>query len=581
MHTFYRVNLRTRSVTSGSVPDAYQGLGGRALTSALVSAEVPPQCHPLSAENKLVIAPGLLAGSLASTSGRLSVGAESPLTHGIKEASVGGTAGHAMGWLGIAAIVLEDQPEDADAWYVLKVSAGGMTIETMPELAGLGNYDTCDRLREKFGSKTTSFLTIGPAGEMKLGSASIAVVDREGRPTRHAGRGGLGAVMGSKRVKAIVVDTEGVKRPPGHDAKAMQQASKRLAKLMADHPTSGETLPQYGTNALTEVINAAGMYPTRNFSTGTFEGVHKISGEAERDTIVARGGDPQHACQTGCTIQCSAIYPDQDGEYLSKGPEYETVWAHGGNCGIDDLDAIARMDRLEDDLGLDTIEMGCAFAVAMEGGLLPFGDAEGIIRLLDEDIRNGTPIGRVLASGTSTTGRVFGVSRIPCVKGQSMPAYDPRGAKGIGVTYATTPMGADHTAGYAIAQNILGVGGDVQPLEVEGQVDLSRGLQIATASLDSTGLCLFVAFPMLDIPEVLEAIMEILTAYRGETWTADSYLEMGRKTLQRELDFNRRAGFSPEDDRIPDFMCNEPLAPLNSVFDVPGEELDKVHADVR
>ncbi|MFV2066807.1 MAG: aldehyde ferredoxin oxidoreductase N-terminal domain-containing protein, partial [Pirellulales bacterium] len=455
MEKFYRVNLQSGEVTEGTVPNAYQGLGGRALTSALVSAEVPPRCHPLSAENKLVIATGLLAGSLASTSGRLSVGAKSPLTGGIKEASVGGTAGHAMGWLGIAAIVLEGQPEDPDVWYVLKVGASGLTIETMPELAGLGNYDTCDRLRGKFGTKTTSFMTIGPVGEMKLATASIAVVDREGRPTRHAGRGGLGAVMGSKRVKAIVVDTEGVKRPPGHDPKAMQQASKRLAKLMADHPTSGETLPRYGTNALAEVINAAGMYPTRNFATGTFEGVHKISGEKERDTIVARDGDPQHACQTGCTIQCSAIYPDEDGEFLSKGPEYETVWAHGGNCAIDDLDAIARIDRLDDDLGVDTIEMGCAFAVAMEGDLLPFGDAEGVLRLLDEDVRNGTPIGRVLASGTATTGRVFGVSRIPCVKGQSMPAYDPRGAKGIGVTYATTPMGADHTTGYAIAQNIL------------------------------------------------------------------------------------------------------------------------------
>ncbi|MFV2070057.1 MAG: aldehyde ferredoxin oxidoreductase C-terminal domain-containing protein, partial [Pirellulales bacterium] len=153
-----------------------------------------------------------------------------------------------------------------------------------------------------------------------------------------------------------------------------------------------------------------------------------------------------------------------------------------------------------------------------------------------------------------------------------------RGAKGIGVTYATTPMGADHTTGYAIAQNILGVGGDVPPLQVEGQVDLSRDLQIATAALDSTGLCLFVAFPMLDVPEVLEAIMEILTAYRGETWPTDNYLEMGPKTLQPELDFNRRAGFSSEDDRLPDFIRNEPLPPLNSVFDVPDEELDKVHA---
>jgi aldehyde:ferredoxin oxidoreductase len=581
MKKIFRVNIRTLSITEGPVPEAFQRLGGRGMTSAIVSTEVPPKCHPLSAENKLVIATGLLAGSLASTSGRLSVGAKSPLTGGIKESSAGGTVGQALGWLDVAAIVVEDRPDDPNARYVLKVDRSGLTIENMPELAGLGNYDTCDTLREKYGEKKTSFMTIGPVGEMKLASASIAVVDREGNPTRHAGRGGLGAVMGAKGVKAIVVDTEGVKRPPGHDPKAMQQASKRLAKLMADHSTSGETLPRYGTNALAEVINAAGAYPTRNFATGTFEGVHKISGEAERDIIIERDGAPEHACQTGCTIQCSSIYNDEGGEYLSKGPEYETVWAHGGNCAIDDLDAIARMDRLDDDLGLDTIEMGCAIAVAMEGGLIPFGDAAGVIRLLDEDVRNGTPLGRILASGTETTGRVFGVSRIPCVKGQAMPAYDPRAAKGIGVTYATTPMGADHTAGYAIAQNILGVGGDVPPLQVDGQVDLSRELQIATAGLDSTGLCLFVAFPMLDEPEVLQKVLDILSAYRGETWSADDFADLGRKTLQREIEFNRRAGFSAEDDRLPDFCRHEPLAPHDSVFDVPDEELDKVHEYAR
>ncbi|MBN1853740.1 MAG: hypothetical protein JW829_13495 [Pirellulales bacterium] len=577
----YRVNVRDRTITEEPIPAAYRKLGGRGLTSALVSAEVPPRCHPLSSENKLIIAPGLLAGSLASTSGRLSVGGKSPLTGGIKESNAGGTAGQALGWLGIAAILLEDLPEDPEARYVLKFNSEGGTLENHPELAGLGNYATCDSLRAIYGAKSTSFLTIGPVGELKLAAASIAVTDREGRPTRHAGRGGLGAVMGSKGVKAIVLDTAGVQRPKGHDPKAMQRASQRLAKLMADHPVSGETLPLYGTNALAEVINAAGAYPTRNFSTGTFEGVHKISGETERDTILARGGNPRHGCQAGCTIQCSSIYPGADGDYISKGPEYETVWANGANCGIDDLDAIAQIDRLDDDLGLDTIEMGCVFAVAMEGGLLPFGDASGVIRLLDEEIRHGTPLGRILASGTETTGRIFGVCRIPCVKGQAMPAYDPRSIKGIGVTYATSPMGADHTAGYTIAQNVLHVGGQIPPLETEGQVDLSRELQIATAALDSTGLCLFVAFPMLDGPEVAEALMELLTAYRGESWTLDDYLALGRSTLHRELDFNRRAGFSPVADRLPDFMRREALPPHDSVFDIPDEELDKVHETIR
>ena len=577
MGTILRVNLRTLSTTSAACPPAYQKLGGRALTSAIVSAEVPASCHPLASTNKLVIAPGLLAGSVASTSGRLSVGGKSPLTGGIKESNAGGTGGQALARLGITAIVLEDQPADADARYVLRIDANGAELTAMPELKGLGNYDTCDQLRAKFGEKV-SCLSIGPVGELKLAVASVAVTDQEGRPTRHAGRGGLGAVMGSKGLKAIVLDTSGCDRPASQDADAMKAASKRFTDILRAHPTTAETLPTYGTNALAGVINAAGDYPTRNFSVGVFEGVDGISGETQREIMLSRKGLTKHACHSGCVIGCSGNYNDENGEFLSKRLEYETVWAHGADCGIDNLDAVAKMDRLDDDLGLDTIEMGATFGVAMEGGLLPFGDHEGVLRLMDEDIRNGTPLGRVLASGAAVTGRVLGVSRIPCVKGQAMPAYDPRAAKGIGVTYATTPMGADHTAGYSIAANILGVGGNVDPLKAEGQVELSRNLQIATAALDSTGLCLFVAFPMLDVPAAVEAVVEMLAAHTGQPWTMDDYVGMGQQTLQAEIGFNRRAGFSPEEDRLPDFFAAEALPPHNVVFDVPAAELDLVHA---
>ena len=577
MGTILRVNLRTLSTASEACAAAYAKLGGRALTSAIVSAEVPASCHPLDSTNKLVIAPGLLGGSIASTSDRLSVGAKSPLTGGIKESSAGGTAGLALCKLGLAAIVCEDQAADDDGRYVLKIDASGAELVAMPELKGLGNYDTCDRLREKFGEKI-SCISIGPVGEMKLAVASVAVTDPEGRPTRHAGRGGLGAVMGSKGLKAIVLDAAGCDKPASSDPAAMKDASKRFTNILLAHPTTAETLPTFGTNALSGVINAAGDYPTRNFSVGVFEGVDGISGETQREITLSRKGKTKHACHAGCVIGCSSIYNDENGEFLSKGPEYETVWAHGADCGIDNLDAVAKMDRLDDDLGLDTIEMGATFGVAMAGGLLPFGDHEGVLRLMDEDIRNGTPVGRVLASGAAVTGRVFGVSRIPCVKGQAMPAYDPRAAKGIGVTYATTPMGADHTAGYSIAANILGVGGNVDPLKPEGQVDLSRALQIATAALDSTGLCLFVAFPMLDVPAAGDAVVDMLSAHTGDTWTMDDYLALGQRTLRAEIDFNRRAGFSCEEDRLPAFFSAEPLPPHNVVFDVPAAELDAVHA---
>jgi len=334
----------------------------------------------------------------------------------------------------------------------------------------------------------------------------------------------------------------------------------------------------YGTNVLAEVINAAGAYPTRNFSDGTFEGVDAISGETERETMIARKGNPTHPCHTGCTIRCSSIYVDEKGEYISKGPEYETVWAHGANCGISDLDAIARMDRADDDIGLDTIEMGATFGVAMEGGLLAFGDHEGVLRLLDE-VRQGTPLGRILGSGAAVTARAFGVSRVPCVKGQALPAYDPRAAKGIGVTYATSTMGADHTAGYAICQNVLGVGGNVDPLKPDGQVALSAALQQATAAIDSTGFCLFIAFCVLDVPDAGQAVVDLINAHCGTEWSGDDYLEnLGRATLRTERSFNQAAGFTAADDRLPDFFTTELLAPHNSVFDVPDKELDATHA---
>jgi aldehyde:ferredoxin oxidoreductase len=326
---------------------------------------------------------------------------------------------------------------------------------------------------------------------------------------------------------------------------------------------------------LANVINEVGGYPTRNFSQGRFEGTEAISGERQHDLIVERGGVIAHACHRGCTIKCSRTYMDAGGEYLTKGPEYETVWAHGADCGIDDLDAIARMDRLDDDFGLDTIETGATIAVAMEAGIIPFGDAEAAIGLLQE-VGKGTPLGRLVASGAEVLGRAYGVARIPTVKGQSMPAYDPRAIQGIGVTYATSTMGADHTAGYSITANVLGVGGRIDPLRPDGQVELSRNLQIATAAIDALGLCLFVAFPVLDDPAAMEAVCEMLGGFYGREFSADDYLALGRRILSRERGFNAMAGFGAADDRLPDFFKTEKLAPHGVTFSVPDEELDRL-----
>ncbi|MBI2877497.1 MAG: aldehyde ferredoxin oxidoreductase [Candidatus Tectomicrobia bacterium] len=571
MAKILRVNMSSLKVSEEAVPQAYQGLGGRALTSTVVLAEVPPTCHPLGKNNKLVIAPGLLGGTAAPVSGRLSVGGKSPLTGGIKESNAGGTAAHLLARMGITALIVEGRPQE-DRLYQLVITPQGAELRPADGLRGLGNYDTVGRLVQEFGDKV-SCITIGQAGEMRLLAASIAVTDRENRPTRHAGRGGLGAVMGSKGLKAILIDAAGTGNVSLSNPEAFREACRKFAKVLQEHPVTSQGLPTYGTNILANIMNEAGGYPTRNFSEGQFEGTHKISGEAQLEVIQQRGGVPKHACHVGCIIACSRIYVDKDGNYLTKGPEYETIWAHGANCGIDDLDAIARMDRLEDDFGLDTIEIGATLGVAMEAGNPQFGDAAGAIERVEE-IGRGTPLGRILGSGAAVTGQVFGVERVPVVKGQAMPAYDPRAVKGIGVTYATSTMGADHTAGYSVAANILGVGGQVNPLAPEGQVELSRNLQVATAAVDSTGLCLFVAFAILDNPEGLEAVCQMIGAKGGTALTPQDVTALGQHVLKVEREFNQKAGLTALDDRLPAFFQEERLKPHDALFDVPDAELD-------
>jgi len=553
----------------------YAGLGGRAMTSAIVAKEVPPLCHPLGADNKLVIAPGLLSGTTAAMSGRLSVGCKSPLTGGIKEANAGGQAAQVLARLGYAAIVLEGKPKD-DTLYKVLINKDGVKITADKSLRMLGNYDLVEKMKAEFSDKVAC-ISIGTAGEMKLAAASIAVTDMEQRPTRHAGRGGVGAVMGSKGVKVIVLDDAGMKMRPPKDPEKFKEANQTWVAGLRKHPVTGEGLPAYGTNVLTNVINEAGAYPTKNFMWGRFDGCSKISGETQAETENARGGkgSATHGCHRGCIIRCSGTYTDKDGHFLTKQPEYETVWAHGGNCGIDDLDAIAMLDRLDDDFGVDTIEMGATIAVAMEAGVAKFGDAQAAINLVKE-VGKGTPLGRILGSGTEVTGKVFGVERIPTVKGQAMPAYDPRGVQGMGVTYATSTMGADHTAGYAVTANILGVGGKVDPLTPEGQIELSRNLQIATAAVDSTGMCLFIAFAVLDQPETFQALIDMINAFYGGELTADGVAELGKSVLKTERDFNTRAGFTSKQDRLPEYFLKEKLPPHNVTFKVKDEELDQV-----
>jgi aldehyde:ferredoxin oxidoreductase len=572
MDKIFRVNMTDLSTKIEEVPAAWAGHGGRGLTSTIVAAEVPPTCHPLGQHNKLVFAPGLLAGTPAANSGRLSAGAKSPLTGTIKESNAGGTAAQLLARLGIKALIIEGVPKE-DKWYSLHIDKEGLKINEETELIGKNNFAVIEALEARLGKKT-GILTIGIAGELKMTAANISVKDPDSKIRSH-GRGGLGAVMGSKKIKFISINGEGAPGVKIAEPDKFKAAARVFAKALLDHPVSGQALPAYGTNVLVNILNEAGGLPTRNFTYGQFEAHDKISGETMHDTIVARGGKPKHGCHAGCIIQCSQVYNDKDGKYVTSGFEYETIWGMGADCCIDDLDDIAAADSIMDDIGIDSIETVVMFGVAMEAGIIPFGDSKGVLRLLREEIGKGTPLGRILGGGAASVGKAYGVSRVPVVKNQAIPAYDPRTVKGIGITYATTTMGADHTAGYTIATNILNVGGYVDPLKKEGQVELSRNLQIATAAVDSTGMCIFIAFPALDIPECLPALIDMINARFGISLTGDDVVNLGKYILKTEHQFNIEAGFNNAHDRLPDFFSTDPVPPHNVVWDFTGEEIDE------
>ena len=571
MSKILRINTETRTYTFEETPEIYAGLGGRALTSKLVLNEVPATCHPLGEANKLVMAPGILTGSPAANSGRLSVGAKSPLTGGIKESNCGGFVSQKLARLQISAVVLEGKPaENDDTYSMIVIKKDGVEILPADEYVGMGNYETIAKLWEKYG-KNSGVMSIGQAGEQRLKAASIQQADLKGTPGRAVGRGGLGAVMGSKKIKAIVVDDKGCDRLTMANPEAFKTANKRWVEMLNSHPVTGQGLPGLGTAVLVNVINEAGALPTKNFRDGRFEHAQEISGEKMVENIEARGGIVSEGCHPGCVIRCSQVYNDKDGNQLTAGFEYETLWAFGAHTTIKNLDEIAMMDRLCDDFGVDTIETGVALGVAMEGGLVPWGDGPAAIALMKE-IGKGSGNGKILGNGALFVGDALGVDRVPVVKKQALPAYDPRAVKGVGVTYATTPMGADHTAGYGVTANILKVGGDIDPLKKEGNVELSKNLQIATAAIDAAGLCLFVAFAVLDNEDGVQTIVDLINAQHGLSLTPDDVVALGKAILNDEKEFNKRAGFTQKDDQLPE-MFNKQFPPHNSEWDFTEKDL--------
>ena len=549
-----RVDMSKGRVTSEEFPKG-RTIGGRATIDYLMAEYGSPTAHPLSEENLFIVAPGLLAGTNAPQSGRLSVGGKSPLTGGIKEANSGGTAAHKLGRLGIRAIMVEGKSEE---WQILKVDIEGATLEIAGDVVGLTNYAACERLRQRYGDKVC-IIIIGPAGEMKSANSTVGVTDPEGRPSRHAARGGLGAVMGAKGLKAIVIDDKGGALRKTADEKNFKAAVKAASEAIKNGPFT-ETLHTLGTPCFIYGDNERGSLPTFNHRMGSFEKYENINANKLIELNKARGGSMGHGCMPGCIVRCSFIFNDSSGNFLTASLEYETIGMLGANLGIDDLDALARMDRKCDELGIDTIEMGCTIGVLNDVDLFDFGDAAKAEYYLEE-IAKGTPMGRILASGVATTAEVFGIDRVPAVKGLGIPAHSARSSKGWAVTYATSPQGADHTAGAVMEEH----------LSPEGHAERSRASQITMASLDATGLCLFTF--LARNPQI---IVPMINGLYGVSWTDVDYLEMGREMLRQERAFNMKAGIGPGADRIPDWMRKEPLPPTNAVFDVPQEDIDAV-----
>lgn len=567
MDKILRVDMSRLEVRTEPLPPEYERFGGRALIARILLNEVPPACEPLGPHNKLIFAPGLLGGTNVSSANRLSVGGKSPLTGGVKEANAGGNGARDIARLGYKAVIVEGKPAE-DKLYILYLAHGRAELVPADDWRGLGTYATSARAKERWGEQC-SVICIGPAGEMLMRGAGVVVTGHEEQVSRLAARGGLGALMGSKGLKAVVLDSTNAPALPLADPELFRKASTAFAKALLDNPRTGRTgsMHMYGTSGILKIVNEIGTLPTRNFREGSFEKAAEISGEKLRETVLQRGGKVGTPCMPGCVIACCNEFVGEDGQTIVATLQYETLGLVGSNLGLGSLDEVARLNRVCNDLGLDSIETGAALGVAAEAGLARFGDVESFLALLRE-VAAGSPLGRVIGNGAVTAGRVFGVVRVPAVKGQAMPAYDPRSLKGNGVTYATSPQGADHTAG-----NAFGARNEVDPLAVEGQCAVSLKLQLGAAMLDSTGLCLFARPPVYSDPQMM---VDMINGRYGWGWTVQDLEEFNKSVLRMELEFNRLAGFTKADDRLPEYMLEEPLPPHNSVFDVPASEMDAI-----
>ncbi|MEJ5336599.1 MAG: aldehyde ferredoxin oxidoreductase C-terminal domain-containing protein [Thermus sp.] len=564
MRRSLRLDLKERKAFWQEVPLEEAAFGGRYRTAKLLMEREAYRFDPLSPENPLVFAVGPLAGTSFSNANRTSVGTRSPLTLGIKEANGGGTFGYALGQLGLSYLVLEGQ---APEWTVLRLTREGeVFFEPAEGLLGLGNYEAARRLFSAYGQKI-AFALLGPVGEYGGLLSGIAFSDVDGRPSRLAARGGVGAVMASKRVKAIVVEVAG--RPLVQDKPKATEALRRYAALLRQDPLVMQFYNAIGTMGMADFQNAFGGLPVRNFREGRLAPpeAFRMGGQYIAPLNKARGGKHTHACMPGCVIQCSNVIVDEKGEEIVSPLEYETIGLLGTNCGLNDPDQVAHLNRLANDLGIDTIEAGATLALLLEKGEAPWGDYAFLRKKL-EALYTPTEEARFLAQGTARVGEALGLKRVPVIKRQAISAYDPRVVEATGVTMMVTAQGADHTAGNAPRL-------ETRAMPVEEILLASHQAQVNAAANDSLGLCVFggsVTNKNQDL--VREAIFGVLgVELPGDYWT-----RLGEEVLRLEHRFNHLAGFTHEDDRLPAFFYEEPLPPKGYTARFRPEDLAPLYA---
>lgn len=560
-----RVNLQNNTIESKLASEEWKALGGRALISRILLDEVDPTCNPLGPNNKLIVAPGLLGGTTVSCVNRISIGGKSPLTGTIKESNAGGVTGYKLARLGIKAIIFEGIPEEIKT-QILYISDQKTELLPADDYKGLGVYETAEKLKYKFNSKIGMIIN-GFGGERLYKSAGIANADKDGVPSRYSGRGGLGAVMGSKGIKAVVIDDANSQGVDIENDELFKITRTAITQTILGNEAVANSYTKLGTAGTVNLTNALGALPTRNFSNGIFEGANNINGDKLYELITTRKGEgnSSHACMPGCLIKCSNIFPDEQGKTIVSPLEYETIGLLGSNLGIDNLDIIGKFNYICNDMGLDTIEVGGAIGVAMEAGIISFGDSEGVLNLFEE-IRKDTYLGKIIASGASTIGAVLGVQRVPVVKGQTMAAYDPRAIKGLGVTYATSPQGADHTAGQTLRA-------PVDHSKPEGQVEASKKAQVMNTIHDSMGTCIFLGS---GINGNVQLLADLYSAMSGEPCGLEDLKQMSMEALLREREFNKGAGFNAAHDRLPEYFYSEVNPASKTVFDVDQEEMLKI-----